>query len=146
MGKWLGQNKSNGASEEWIGFLDDGVKLEGTLELAGTFRIDGRIKGTVKANERLHLGENSFVEGEIEGSEISVAGKVKGDIHCTGRVAILASGVVEGDVHTSSLVIEPGGVLDGRCHMRRDSRSSAGVPSEEEPTAGLVAQEIHAAE
>ena len=58
MGKWLGSNKPPAGADEWIGFLDRGVKLEGTLELAGTFRIDGEVKGTVRCKERLIVGEN----------------------------------------------------------------------------------------
>jgi hypothetical protein len=43
MGKWLGTNKPPDGADEWIGFLDQGVKLEGTLELTGTFRVDGEV-------------------------------------------------------------------------------------------------------
>jgi len=32
-------------------------------------------------------------------------------------VEIQAKGVVTGEIHTPCLVIEPGGIFDGRCHM-----------------------------
>jgi len=35
------------ASEEWTGFIDQGVSLEGTLTVTGTFRIDGNVKGNI---------------------------------------------------------------------------------------------------
>jgi len=38
--KWPSAAKS-GASEEWTGFIDQGVTLEGTLTVTGTFRING---------------------------------------------------------------------------------------------------------
>lgn len=145
MKKWLGQNNSVGTGD-WIGFLDNGVKLEGTLELAGTFRIDGQIRGTVRAKDRLHLGENSLLEGEVEGSEISVAGRVTGTIRCKDRVEILASGVVEGDVHTPSLVIEPGGVLDGRCYMQKQPREPVSAPTAGEQARGFAVEESPAAD
>ena len=125
MGKWLGSNKPPAGSDEWIGFLDRGVKLEGTLELAGTFRVDGEVKGTVRCKERLIVGENGRLEGEIEGSLISVSGKIKGTVRATNRVELLPSGVIEGEVHTPCLVIEAGGVLEGRCHMKADAKPSA---------------------
>lgn len=121
MRKWLSGSKPAG-TDEWLGFLDQGVKLEGTLELAGTFRIDGEFKGTVRSKERLILGENARVEGEIEGTLISVAGKINGNIKGTNRVEILSGGVVEGEVRTPCLVIEAGGVLEGRCHMRTEAK------------------------
>jgi cytoskeletal protein CcmA (bactofilin family) len=118
MGKWLGTNKPPTGSEEWIGFLDRGVKLEGTLELGGTFRVDGEIKGTVRCKETLIVGENGQVEGEVEGAIVTVSGKVNGTVKGNQRVEILPSGSVEGEVHTSCLVIEAGGMLDGRCQMK----------------------------
>ena len=124
MGKWLGSNKPPAGSEEWIGFLDRGVKLEGTLELAGTFRIDGEVKGTVRCKERLIVGENGRLEGEIECTIVSVAGKINGKLSGSNRVEILPSGVVEGEVHTPCLVIEAGGVLEGRCHMRAETKAA----------------------
>ena len=124
MGKWLGSNKPPAGADEWIGFLDRGVKLEGTLELAGTFRVDGEVKGTVRCKERLIVGENGRLEGEIEGSLISVSGKIKGTVRATNRVELLPSGVIEGEVHTPCLVIEAGGVLEGRCHMRAETMAA----------------------
>lgn len=118
MGKWLGANKPPPGADEWIGFLDRGVKLEGTLELAGTFRVDGEVKGKVRCKERLIVGENARVEGELECAVVSVAGRINGTVKGTNRVEILPSGAIEGEVHTPCLVIEAGGVLDGRCHMK----------------------------
>ena len=69
MGKWVGSNKPPEGSDEWIGFLDRGVRVEGTLELGGTFRVDGEIKGTVRCKERLIVGKSGYVEGEIEISQ-----------------------------------------------------------------------------
>lgn len=125
MGKWLGSNKPPEGSDEWIGFLDRGVKVEGTLELGGTFRVDGEIKGTVRCKERLIVGESGYVEGEIESAFVSVAGKINGVCRGTQRVEILPSGSVDGEVHTSCLVIEAGGVLDGRCHMKPEAKGAA---------------------
>ena len=119
--KWLG-NKTPEASKEWIGFLDRGVKLEGNLELAGAFRIDGEVKGKVVCQERLIVGENGRVEGEIDTAILSVAGYVQGTIIGRNRVEITPSGVVEGDLHTPCLILEAGGVVEGRCHMRAEKQ------------------------
>jgi len=44
--KWHAAAK-DGPSEEWTGFIDQGVTLEGTLTVKGTFRIDGNVKGNI---------------------------------------------------------------------------------------------------
>ena len=45
-----------------------------------------------------------------------------------GRVEIQAKGVVTGEVHSPCLVIDPGGIFDGRCHMLAAS-DTATAPS-----------------
>jgi len=112
---------------DWIGFLDKGVKLEGNLELAGTFRIDGHVKGNISSQQTLILGENCKVEGQIEGNHVTVAGRFEGVIFAKGRVDIQAKGVVSGEVHTSCLVIEAGGIFDGRCHMMSSGEATRAV-------------------
>ena len=118
--KWPGTSK-NGANEEWTGFIDQGVSLEGTLTLTGTFRIDGHVKGTVI------LGENAKVEGQIEGNRVVIAGHFDGVIFARGRVEIQPKGVVTGEVHSPCMVIDPGGIFDGRCHMLAASDASTAV-------------------
>jgi cytoskeletal protein CcmA (bactofilin family) len=114
--RWFSGEKQ-AVSEEWIGFLDEGVRLEGTLELTGTFRVDAQVKGNIISHTRLLLGESARVEGQIEGNQVVIAGRFDGVIFAKGRVEIQAKGVVTGEIHTPCLVIEPGGIFDGRCHM-----------------------------
>ena len=104
-------------SGEWTGFLDKGVTLEGKLELAGTFRIDCNMKGTIVSNSTVVIGENARVEGEINGNHVVVGGRFEGVLSAKGRVEILSKGVIRGEVRSPCLVIEAGGILDGRCHM-----------------------------
>jgi cytoskeletal protein CcmA (bactofilin family) len=110
-------HKGSAPSGEWIGFLDKGVTVEGRVELAGTFRIDCQMKGTIVSNSTVVLGENARVEGEIDGNHVVVGGRFEGVLSAKGRVEILAKGVVRGEVHAPCMVIEAGGILDGRCHM-----------------------------
>jgi cytoskeletal protein CcmA (bactofilin family) len=104
-------------SGEWTGFLEKGVKLEGKLETSGTFRIDSTMKGTLVSGETLILGENATIEGQIEGNYVIIAGRFDGTIRAKGKVEIQPKAIVTGEIHTPCLIIEPGAVFDGRCHM-----------------------------
>ena len=85
---------------EFTGFLDKGVRFEGTLEATGVFRIDAQLKGNVISSHSLILGEGARVEGQIEGNHVVIAGKFDGVIFAKGRVEIQAKGVVTGEVHS----------------------------------------------
>ena len=64
--KWTAANK-NGAtsSEEWTGFIDQGVTLEGTLTVSGTFRIDGNVKGNIISEQTVVLGDGAKVASMV---------------------------------------------------------------------------------
>ena len=123
MGKWLG-SEEQGNSQEWTGFLDQGIKIEGTLDIAGTFRVDGEVSGTIRCKDRLIVGEKALVEGEIESAIVLVAGRINGIVRTSNRVEIGPSGVIEGEIHTPTLVIEAGGVVEGRCYMKSEPKKA----------------------
>lgn len=103
--------------DAWSGFIEQGVRVEGRLELAGIFRIDGQVKGTIISERGLILGENSRVEGEIHANDISIEGRFEGVIFASGRVEVHTKAIVSGEIHTPCLVLEAGGTFDGNCHM-----------------------------
>jgi cytoskeletal protein CcmA (bactofilin family) len=113
--KWF--NRKTHESGDWTGFLEQGVKIDGRLESSGTFRLDSAMKGTLVSGETLILGANASVEGEIIGNHVVIAGRFDGTIQAKGKVEIQPSGVVTGEIHTPCLVMEPGAVFDGFCHM-----------------------------
>jgi cytoskeletal protein CcmA (bactofilin family) len=52
------------------------------------------------------VGSSARFVGEITGDEdISVQGRVEGNIHVTRRVTVAPSGEIEGDVHARSVVV-----------------------------------------
>jgi cytoskeletal protein CcmA (bactofilin family) len=127
--KWPAAAKGTNG-EEWTGFIDQGVALEGTLTVTGTFRIDGNVKGNIISEQTVILGEGAKVEGQIEGNRVVISGRFDGVIFAKGRVEIEAKGVVTGEVHSPCMVIDPGGIFDGRCHMlaSSDAVSSVTIP------------------
>jgi cytoskeletal protein CcmA (bactofilin family) len=111
-------------SSEFTGFLDKNVRLEGTLEASGVLRLDAQMKGNILSSHSLILGEGARIEGQIEGNHVAIAGKFDGVIFAKGRVEIQPKGVVTGEIHTPCLVIEPGGIFDGQCHMLTASETA----------------------
>jgi cytoskeletal protein CcmA (bactofilin family) len=122
---WLGQSKDDGDS--WTGFLEQGVRVEGTLELPGTFRINALAKGRLVSDRTLMLGEQAMVEGEIDGNIVIITGRFQGVIRARNRVEIQARAIVGGEIHTPCLILEPGGVFQGKCGVVSESPESAPI-------------------
>jgi cytoskeletal protein CcmA (bactofilin family) len=114
-------------SGDWTGFLEKGVKVDGKLECTGTFRVDSIFKGTLVSDEMLVLGANATVEGEIFGNYVIIAGRFDGIIKSRGKVEIQTKAIVTGEIHTPCLIIEPGAVFDGKCHMLSATQASKTV-------------------
>ena len=109
--------KSDEAGGDLNGFLDSGSHIQGELSFENTFRVDGKITGTVRSKGDLVVGEGGVIDGEIEAGRIYVSGTVKGQVKARERVEIGISGRVEADLTTPALVIEDGAFFQGRCSM-----------------------------
>jgi cytoskeletal protein CcmA (bactofilin family) len=104
--------------DDWVGWLEPGVDVEGTLKVtSGLIRINAHVKGEIACEGTVVVHDQGEVEGEIHTRIISVTGKIKGDIHASELLEIKEHGVVLGDIYTPCLVVDPGGFFDGQCHM-----------------------------
>jgi cytoskeletal protein CcmA (bactofilin family) len=121
---WSWFDRKRQDPSEWTGFLEQGVRLEGKLEATGTFRIDSAMKGTISSDDTLVLAEHASVEGNILGNYVIIAGRFDGVIKARGRVEIQPNAIVTGEIHSPCLVIEPGAVFDGQCHMLAPSEAA----------------------
>jgi len=111
------------------GFLGAGTELTGDLSFENTFRVDGKITGTIASKGDLLVGEHGSVDGEVRVARCFVSGTVRGLIRTTDRTEITAAGRVHADIETAALIIEDGGQFDGHCSMGRSEASVVSHPS-----------------
>lgn len=119
--------KGNHGSDVVTGFVDQGVFFEGHLEFTGTLRIDGSIKGTIKTDDHLLIGENGILEAEIHAGTVSISGKVIGVIHAKEKVQIHPKGRVSGEIYTPLLEIETGAIFDGKTFMSQAGAATVSI-------------------
>jgi cytoskeletal protein CcmA (bactofilin family) len=118
--------KSEGKQGDLNGFLDNGSHLQGELRFDASFRVDGKLTGTVQSDGDLIVGDSGEVEGEISVGQIFVSGTVKGTIRAQRRIQITPHGKVFAELDTPSLVIEDGATFEGRCSMSREGARAPG--------------------
>ena len=137
--------RGKSASGDLSGFLDYGSHFEGELRFEQSFRVDGKVTGTVCSDGDLVVGEKGEIEGEIRVGRLFVSGLVRGEIHVAKRLSIHARGRVEGEIHAPAMVVEEGGRLEGRCGMgARVSEGSEGTPAIAETLPAKVVGRISA--
>jgi cytoskeletal protein CcmA (bactofilin family) len=122
--------RGKSAAGDLSGFLDQGSHFEGELRFEQSFRIDGKVSGTIRSEGDLVVGEKGEIDGDVRVGRLFVSGIVRGEVRTSKRLSIHAHGRVEGDVFSPALVVDEGGVLEGRCAMSAKS----GDAGESEPT------------
>lgn len=104
--------------EDMVGYFEPSVELEGRIKVAaGMIRLNTHFKGAINSQGTVVVADQGEVEATIQAKLVSVAGKVKGNIHASDRLEIKEHGVVLGEIYTRVLVVDPGGYFEGQCHM-----------------------------
>jgi cytoskeletal protein CcmA (bactofilin family) len=125
---------------ELNGFVDAGSHFRGELQFETTFRVDGKVEGSVVSSGTLVVGEGGEVDGEVRVGQIFVSGTVRGSVQASRKIQLCAEGKIFADLETPSLVIEDGAIFDGRCAMSRERRAETtqtGSPSRPAPVPAI---------
>ena len=99
--------------------LDVNASMQGTLAFKDpvNLRINGKFEGKLETCGNLTIGEQAIVNADIKGEDITVGGRVNGDIEATKRIRLVSPACVVGSITTPSLHIDEGAVLEGHCNM-----------------------------
>lgn len=100
--------------------------MEGTLVASGTVRVDGKLDGEIKIKGDLFIGENAIINAEVTAQNMVLAGRLKGNVQCDGKLEIQETGKLEGDIKVNSLMIDDGAFFRGKSEMVQSG--SMGVP------------------
>jgi cytoskeletal protein CcmA (bactofilin family) len=109
----------NGKSSETPTLISKGCIIHGKIESDVFVRIDGHIKGDLFIREGLIVGEDGFIEGNVDTKEIVVYGVVNGSVKAES-IDIKSSGKILGEIQTISFQVEKGAVYTGTVSMTKD--------------------------
>lgn len=103
--------------EDQVTIIGTGVVIDGKLSSNGDVRIDGVVKGDVKASGNVTVGESGEINGQIEAEIITIGGKVTGSVNSKDKLVLEAKASLKGDIMTKILVVEAGAKFDGNSKM-----------------------------
>jgi cytoskeletal protein CcmA (bactofilin family) len=108
--------ESNGKSSS-TSLIGAGTSLKGDITSDADLRIDGKLIGNIISSAKVVIGANGVVEGDIQGQQADVMGKVTGTIKVKELLQLKGSSEVNGNIYAVKLQIEPTAVFNGACHM-----------------------------
>jgi cytoskeletal protein CcmA (bactofilin family) len=97
--------------------ISRGTSLQGNIETDANLRIEGRMKGDVKARSTFSVGEGAVVEGNISAEAAEIAGEIRGQVEVTTVLVLKSTAIVHGDILTDKFVVEAGAQFNGSCKM-----------------------------
>ena len=107
--------------------IGTGTMIEGDISFTGGLRIDGHVKGNVKATGNkpgtLVISELAKVEGDIDVAHVVINGTVAGPVRGSEYVELLPKARVTGNVSYKSIEIHVGAIVMGQLIYENASRS-----------------------
>ena len=89
------------------------VKIKGTLEFSESLFLDCHFDGEILSDGDLTIGENASVKGEIKAKQITLYGKLHGNIVSKGACRIKDTGILIGDIKADKIEISEGAIFQG---------------------------------
>lgn len=107
--------------------IGTGTTIEGDVHFSGGLRVDGHVKGNVKALANkpgtLVVSELAKVEGEIDVAHVVINGTVAGPVRASEYVELLPKARVTGNVSYKSIEIHVGAIVMGQLMYENQQKS-----------------------
>jgi cytoskeletal protein CcmA (bactofilin family) len=97
--------------------ISTGTTLKGDISSNSDLRIDGTIIGNITSSAKIVIGANGVVEGDINGNQADIVGKVSGNIRTKELLQLRGESIVTGNLYAGKLQVEPSATFNGQCHM-----------------------------
>jgi cytoskeletal protein CcmA (bactofilin family) len=94
-----------------------GTTLNGDVTSDNDLRIDGTIKGNVICNAKIIIGESGYIEGNMDGQNADITGKVVGNLAIRDLLQLKNTGNIQGNIAAGKLQIDPSATFNGQCQM-----------------------------
>jgi cytoskeletal protein CcmA (bactofilin family) len=115
--------------------------LKGDIHFTGGLHIDGTVKGNVIADEGtssvLSLSEHGCIKGEVRVPNVTLNGKVMGDVHASQGIELASHASVTGDVFYNLIEMAMGAEVNGKL-VHVSEAETAQVKSGDKPAAKPV--------
>lgn len=109
-------SKKKGLSIDTL--IGEGTAVDGDLVFSGGLRLDGKVRGNIRAAgdkpSMLVISEKGMVEGEIAVGHLILNGTVKGPVHAGELLELQPHARVLGEVRYAALEMHQGALVEGR--------------------------------
>lgn len=131
--------------------IGEHISIEGTIRGRGDLIIEGSVKGSIEVEDHhLTIGPKGQVDSEIRAANVTISGKLRGNIDAKGKVMLTREADFSGEIKARSLSVEDGAHLKAAIQLAQEpkketasiSRLAGKAASEAEKETHTAATEI----
>jgi cytoskeletal protein CcmA (bactofilin family) len=112
--------------------IGDQIFVEGIIRGQEDLLIEGSVKGSIEMkSHHLTVGSKGQVSAEVHAANVTIGGKLVGNVNATGRVEITKSADFNGEIKAKSISIEDGAYLKAVIELEREQMKK--IPRPEKP-------------
>lgn len=101
--------------------LGEHISIEGSILGKEDLLIEGSVKGSIKLDEcHLTVGTKGQVEGEIQAENVTISGRLMGNIKARGKVEITKEANFNGEIRAKNISVEDGAYLKAVIELERE--------------------------
>ncbi len=115
-------------TEAVISIVGGGMTIEGDCETDGSLRIEGTIRGNVRAGKSVVIGKDGLLEGSIYTQDAVIAGRVLGAVYAESHLELQATSQISGEIQARRMHVEDGAALQGQVAVGEEGVKSAPKP------------------
>lgn len=95
------------------------TKIKGDIITESEVKFNGSLEGTISGANKLVLGSEGNIKGEINCKNAIISGKIEGKIIVDELLTITSTGEINGEIVTSKLAVENGAIINGTFTMNK---------------------------
>ena len=116
--------------------IGQNISINGDISGQEDLVIEGSVKGSIELpNCHLTVGTNGKVEAEINADNVTISGRLTGNIKAAGKVEITKDADFTGEIKASRISVEDGAYLKAVIELSRDAKGAGSKPGTTPATA-----------
>ena len=98
-------------------YFGPNVTIDGTVTGSEPVLIEGTVRGKINLSGDLRVGTKARVEATVHAKNVTVEGKLTGDVSADDKVELVASATVDGNIKAPKIVVAEGARFRGSVDM-----------------------------
>lgn len=129
-----------GQGDGAISIIGPGMHIVGDLTTEGTVRVEGSVRGTIRAAKAVVLGKGGEIVGDVVTQDAVIGGRLSGSIVAESRLELQSTCVIDGEIRARAehLKLDEGARFSGQIEMIDGEEPPRALPAGPEATDAQV--------